>query len=137
MSSQQHSLDFLAKQRVALETLRTEVSDRLRKVTPFDKTDGRDAGDMSVADEQSNFDMNVNEMTYDTLRDIDEALIRMTNCRYGICEITGELIPIARLKALPFARCTVEAQRGMERHRAGRSRMIGVTFDDTPEAEEA
>ena len=110
----------------------------MRVVTPFDKSDGRDLGDMAVADEQAGFDLNVNEMTYDTLRDIDDALTRMQNGTYGICEVTGELIPVARLKALPFARLTVEAQRGMERHRAGRHRMVGVTFDDAPaEADEA
>lgn len=132
LSQNHHSLKFLATQRRALITLRAQVVERLRVITPHDKSDGRDAGDLAVADEQSSLDVNVNEMTYETIRDIDEALVRISKETYGICELTHELIPVERLKALPFARLTVAAQRGQERNRAGRSRQSGVSFDDDP-----
>ena len=131
-----HSLSFLAEQRRALIALRKQVSDRLRVVTTYDKSDGRDSGDLASADEQSNFDLNVNEMTYDTLRDIDEALLRIKNETYGICEVTHELIPADRLRALPFARLTVGAQRSLERNRAGKQRAVGLNFDEEPEAKD-
>jgi RNA polymerase-binding protein DksA len=137
-SNPSHTLKFLASQRQALLALKRQVYEQLRIITPFDKSSGQDFGDIALADEQSNLDMNVNEMTYDTLKDIDEALGRLTRGTYGICEMTGELIPVARLEALPFARCTVEAQRSAERHRAGRQRAVGLSFDDAPtEADEA
>jgi RNA polymerase-binding protein DksA len=131
--SRTHSYKFLADQRRALLVLRQQVSEQLRIITPFDKTAGRDFGDLALADEQSNLDMNVNEMTYETLRDIDEAISRIKSETYGICEVTGKLIPVARLRALPFARCSIEAQRDMERHRAGKQRQFGLRFDEPVE----
>ena len=53
----------------------------------------------------------------DVLYEIDEALHRIDSGTYGICEVTGKAIEIARLKALPYARCCLEAQTMMERNR--------------------
>jgi RNA polymerase-binding protein DksA len=38
------------------------------------------------------------------LIEIDEALERIENGKYGICEVNGEPIPKARLEAIPWAR---------------------------------
>jgi DnaK suppressor protein len=43
------------------------------------------------------------------LEEIDAALRRMDEGRYGICDETGEPIPHARLRAEPTTRYTVEA----------------------------
>jgi RNA polymerase-binding transcription factor DksA len=46
-------------------------------------------------------------------RDLLDAVIhaqeRMEKGLYGICEVTGEPIPVARLEAIPYATTTVEA----------------------------
>ncbi len=39
-----------------------------------------------------------------SLREIDEALNRMDQGRYGICEKCGKPIPLARLEVVPYAR---------------------------------
>ena len=52
-----------------------------------------------------------------TLREIDEALERIDEGTYGVCEMTGEPIPKARLEAQPWARYTVETARSLERGR--------------------
>src|SRR5262249_9270175 len=55
------------------------------------------------------------------LREIDDALRRIYNGVYGICEASGRPIARARLEALPWARYTIEEQANMERkQRAGR-----------------
>jgi len=55
------------------------------------------------------------------LREIDDALRRIYNGVYGICESSGKPIARARLEALPWARYTVEEQHNIERQqRAGR-----------------
>lgn len=55
------------------------------------------------------------------LREIDDALRRIYNGVYGICEASGEKISRARLEALPWARYTLQEQESMERkQRAGR-----------------
>ena len=42
------------------------------------------------------------------VKEIDEALDRTENGTYGICEGSGELIPKARLRAIPWAKYCVE-----------------------------
>jgi RNA polymerase-binding protein DksA len=55
------------------------------------------------------------------LREIDDALRRIYNGVYGICEASGKPIARARLEALPWARYTIEEQHHMElKQRAGR-----------------
>ena len=49
------------------------------------------------------------------LREIDDAIARLSRGEYGICEATGEEIPRARLKANPLARYTVEHQQSLEK----------------------
>ena len=48
------------------------------------------------------------------LSQVQLALEKFKEGRYGICEMTGAPIPIARLEALPFTRYSVEAQRLIE-----------------------
>jgi RNA polymerase-binding protein DksA len=45
----------------------------------------------------------------DLLDRVRHAQDRMEKGLYGICEVTGEPIPVARLEALPYATTTVEA----------------------------
>ncbi len=48
------------------------------------------------------------------LQDIEDALQRMHAGTYGVCELSDEPIPYARLLAEPTARTTVEAQEERE-----------------------
>ncbi len=47
--------------------------------------------------------------------EIDAALERIESGTYGICEMSGDPIPIPRLRAIPFARFTVECQSKVEK----------------------
>ena len=44
------------------------------------------------------------------VRDLKNALIRIQNKTYGICRVTGKLIPKARLMAVPHATLSIEAK---------------------------
>jgi RNA polymerase-binding transcription factor DksA len=44
------------------------------------------------------------------IKDLDAALIRIENKTYGICRITGKLIPKERLMVVPHATTTVEGK---------------------------
>ena len=46
----------------------------------------------------------------DVLFEIDEAIRRIENGTYGICEMTDEPINIERLEALPYVRHSIKAQ---------------------------
>jgi DnaK suppressor protein len=50
----------------------------------------------------------------DQLREIDAALQRIEDRTYGVCQLTGEPIPKARMDAKPWAKYTIEAARRME-----------------------
>jgi RNA polymerase-binding transcription factor DksA len=44
------------------------------------------------------------------LRDLRHALIRIENKTYGVCRVTGKLIPKERLMAVPHATLSIEAK---------------------------
>jgi len=49
---------------------------------------------------------------------IDEALLRIKDNEYGICEECEEEIPLGRLKAMPFARHCVKCKSDLEKLQA-------------------
>lgn len=52
---------------------------------------------------------------YDILRLIERALEKIDENTYGICDVTGEEIPLARLEAIPYATMTRDAQEKFEK----------------------
>ena len=56
----------------------------------------------------------------DALYEIEEAIQRIINNKYGTCEITGKPIKKSRLRAVPFTRFSLEGQKQFEsQQRAG------------------
>ncbi|MCQ2294536.1 MAG: TraR/DksA C4-type zinc finger protein [Bacteroidales bacterium] len=51
------------------------------------------------------------------IKDLDAALIRIENRTYGICRVTGKLIPKERLMIVPHATTTVEGKMLEKKHR--------------------
>ena len=52
------------------------------------------------------------------VRSIDEALLRIDDGDYGVCEECEEEIPLGRLKVMPFARHCVKCKADMEKLQA-------------------
>lgn len=46
------------------------------------------------------------------IKNLEAALVRIENGTYGICRVTGELIPKDRLRAVPHATLSIEAKEG-------------------------
>ncbi len=44
------------------------------------------------------------------IKDLESALVRIENKTYGICRVTGKLIPKERLRLVPHATLSVEAK---------------------------
>lgn len=44
------------------------------------------------------------------IRDLEAALVRIANGTYGICKVTGKLIPKERLRVVPHTTMTIEAK---------------------------
>ena len=49
------------------------------------------------------------------VRKIDRALEKIEEDSYGVCDVTGEEIPLKRLEAIPYASMTRDAQEQMEK----------------------
>ena len=72
----------------------------------------------------------------DALNEIEEAILRIKDGSYGVCEITDKAIPAARLSAVPFTRYSVEGQAAHERdqHRISNHIAAGGIFGDVSDA---
>ena len=51
------------------------------------------------------------------IKDLEAALIRIENKTYGICKVTGKLIPKERLRIVPHTTMTIEAKEMMSKKR--------------------
>ena len=71
----------------------------------------------------------------EALNEIEEAILRIKDGTYGVCEVTGKAIPAARLTAVPFARFSVEGQAEYEKNlrrkvdRSGNTGLFGDAGD--------
>ncbi len=88
--------------------------------------------DPSLSDQGSDtfdreMELNMMGSEQEVIFEIDAALRRIEKGTYGICELTEEDIPKARLMALPYVRYTVHAKSELERGRA-RFRPFGGTM---------
>jgi RNA polymerase-binding protein DksA len=111
------------------DILETERRRLLKDVQRNDKAirhaDGESEGGAGRAHSNHLADQGSDEAEYETklllsatqkeyLREIDEALQRIEDGIYGVCEITGKAIGLARLRAIPTARLSIEAQEQLE-----------------------
>ncbi len=65
-----------------------------------------DGGSLAI---EMEMDISVEQNARELLEKVIHAQNRMEKGMYGICEVTGKAIPLARLEALPYATTTVEA----------------------------
>lgn len=62
--------------------------------------------------------------THGSLVDVLEAIRRIEQGTYGICELTGKAIEPERLKAVPWARYSLEGQNELEKAGLGQKRAL-------------
>ncbi|MFA6147399.1 MAG: TraR/DksA family transcriptional regulator [bacterium] len=104
--------EMLLKKR---EDLVLEISRRSKAST---ESAAQDIGDIldSVSEERTReLDLILTDREKRKLAQIDDALDRIEENTYGLCEECGVKIPKARLKVLPFAKYCVECQEKNER----------------------
>lgn len=71
--------------------------------------------DQGTDDYDRKLNLELTEQEFTLLRQIDRALEKVQEGTYGICDISGEEIPKARLEAMPYALTTVKAQEQLEK----------------------
>lgn len=104
-----------------LESLRDQMMHLIRDVSEDVKTTDQVKGysqhqaDEGTDDFNRTISIEVTSKEFDILRQIERALEKINDGTYGICDITGEEIPLARLEAIPYATMTVRAQEKFEK----------------------
>ena len=71
--------------------------------------------DQGTDDFDRKVSLELTSQEFQVLRQIERALEKIQEGTYGICDISGEEIPKARLEAMPYAVTTVKAQEKLER----------------------
>lgn len=74
-------------------------------------------GDTASLSYDREFSMGLAERQQKYLEQVDEALSRIEEGTYGICKVTGELIPIERLEAVPVAKYSVKGKELVEKRK--------------------
>ena len=100
-----------------LEDRRREIQEKLRSLResiPAAAPDVRDAEEQSVDDFVQEVDLALMQMKSETLKRIQQALLRLDAGTYGRCQECDVEIPSARLRALPFAALCRECQEETE-----------------------
>ena len=97
------------------EELVREIARRSRETAVSGVSDIGDILD-SVSEERTReLDMILTDREKQKLKQIDDALDKIEENTYGLCEECGVKIPRARLKVVPFAKYCVECKEAIER----------------------
>ncbi len=104
-----------------LEEMRSQMTHLLRDskedVKAVDQAKGysQHQADEGTDDFNRTISLQVSNEEFNVLRQIERALDKIDENTYGICDMTGEEIPIQRLEAVPYATMTVKAQEKFEK----------------------
>ncbi|MBR6347231.1 MAG: TraR/DksA family transcriptional regulator [Bacteroidales bacterium] len=102
--------EMLVKARAEYDTLRQVVmhagSNDIQDTAPTFKT-VEDDGALQLSKEEAS---QLAQRQYKFIQNLEAALVRIENKTYGICRVTGKLIPKERLRLVPHATLTVEAK---------------------------
>jgi DnaK suppressor protein len=104
-----------------LEDLKNQLTHSLKGSTAEVKKPDEATGysqhqaDQGTDDFDRTISLEVTSREYAILRQIERALEKIEDGTYGVCDITGEDIPVPRLDAVPYATMTVKAQEQLEK----------------------
>ncbi|MDE2129995.1 MAG: RNA polymerase-binding protein DksA [Betaproteobacteria bacterium] len=101
--------NLLETKRASLLRAAHETMNHLQEFEPTS-----DVSDRASLEEDHFLEFRVRDRERKHLHAIDEALARIQDGSYGICEQTGEMIGIARLLVRPTATLSIEAQEQQE-----------------------
>ncbi|MCY4442409.1 MAG: TraR/DksA family transcriptional regulator [Deltaproteobacteria bacterium] len=102
-----------------------DLPDRLKHEVESSKDEGRDTYDLASDERDREINMILNDRERTKLMAIEDALARLGEGSYGICDECGEEIGVGRLKVMPFTRLCVRCQEELEKE----TRMM-KSFDD-------
>lgn len=106
-------LEKLARARKDLEMLNDNVSRNGNNANDTAPTFKILEEGSNVLSKEENSQLAARQYKY--IQNLENALIRIENKTYGVCRMTGKLIPKERLRAVPHATLSVEAKMGQKK----------------------
>ncbi len=110
---------FLKKARETLEEMRAQllrnVQQDLNEVRDASKDEGMDTYDLASDARDKEINLILGDRDREKVQAIDDALSRVDDGSYGVCESCESDVAEARLQALPFTRLCVNCQADRER----------------------
>ena len=97
------------------QQLLRESSEKLREAAEPIEGHGMHLADSATDEFEHDVALALLAREQNALSDVNDAITRILDGRYGICEATGAKIPARRLRALPWCRYSVEAEEQLER----------------------
>lgn len=111
----------IAKFKQRLEEMKKQMTQIVRGAAEEVKTPDLSKGYSQHQADEGTDDFNriisleVTSKEFTILRQIERALEKIEEGTYGVCDITGDEIPLPRLEAVPYATMTVKAQEKFEK----------------------
>src|SRR6266542_272441 len=96
------------------ERLLKERGDRLSEASQPLEPHSMDLADSATDEFDHDLALSQLSAKQDRICEVDEAIKRILDGTYGVCEETGKPIPTARLKAIPWARFVKESELRLE-----------------------
>jgi DnaK suppressor protein len=110
---------FLADLRQHLLDLKTKLLEEMESETKAERESNKDEGmdTYDLASEERDREINfiLSDRERSKVRNIDDALLRMDDGSYGVCDSCGLEIAEERLEAMPFTRLCRDCQQDQER----------------------
>jgi RNA polymerase-binding transcription factor DksA len=101
-------LEKLAKAKENLETLTEAFANNALDASDTAPTFKVLEEGANIRNKEENANMAARQQKF--IKDLEAALIRIENKTYGVCRVTGNLIPKERLRIVPHATLSVEAK---------------------------
>ncbi len=118
------SEDKNKKYRAILNGMREELLDGAEKtvngMSGAEKENFPDPTDRAALETDRNFLLRVKDRERKLISKVDEALERLSDGSYGVCELCGESISTKRLEVRPVTTCCIECKTEEEEHEKGR-----------------
>ena len=102
----------IAQAREDLNMLRAENANDISDTTPTSK----DLDEGAITQARLENDAQAQRLQ-DFIEKLEAALLRIQNGTYGICSVTGKLIPKERLRAVPHTTKSIEAKLNRDKHK--------------------
>lgn len=118
MGLKKSEIEVFKKRLLEMKRIILQVLDGANKeVKESDESKGysQHAADEGTDDFEKTILLQVSDKEMVVLRQIDRCLEKIEEGTYGICDLSGDEIPRARLEAIPYATMTVKAQESLEK----------------------